>query len=344
MKQVEIFIIGHGIAGTLLSYFLDKHHISHHVIDPQHHDSASMVAAGLMDYISGKRLTKSWKADLLIPFALQTYRALEQTLNTSFLTQTPSLRLFLTEEERRAFDKKHVLEEFLPHYTPCHSHTFSFLHQPPQGGTWITSTASISTKAMLLSHYEKLYSEHRYSNGTYTPSSLTSPYVYDDICARRVVFCTGAHTMTLPYLSHLPFRPAQGETLTLSIPSLPSDHVTNLGKWFVPIGPSLFKFGATYEWKHLSPTPSIEGKTELLSFINTAIKGSISIKDHQAGVRCMTSDVRPFIGFLSQHPSIGVLSGFGSKGVMMAPYYAAQLASHIAQNTPIDDDVSINRF
>lgn len=52
-----------------------------------------------------------------------------------------------------------------------------------------------------------------------------------------------------------------------------------------------------------------------------------TITNHRAGFRPTTHDRQPVIGPLSGNPKMAVLNGFGSRGVLQAPWYAAKLAT-----------------
>ena len=70
--KVDYLIIGQGIAGTLLAYFLQKKGASILVIDDAYERAATQVAAGIINPITGRRYVKSWRVDELIPFAKAT--------------------------------------------------------------------------------------------------------------------------------------------------------------------------------------------------------------------------------------------------------------------------------
>ena len=39
-----------------------------------------------------------------------------------------------------------------------------------------------------------------------------------------------------------------------------------------------------------------------------------------------------------------IFNGLGSKGVLLAPFYANQLVNHIFEAAPIDDEVNVERM
>jgi len=58
--QVDVLIIGQGICGTMLSWWLEKAGMSYVVADDPKPDSASRVAAGVINPVTGRRMVKTW--------------------------------------------------------------------------------------------------------------------------------------------------------------------------------------------------------------------------------------------------------------------------------------------
>ena len=84
--HVDCLIIGQGISGTLLSWFLHKEGKTFLVIDNNKVDSSSKVAAGIINPITGRRYVTTWMIDEVMPFAIDTYRSLESYLQYSYLS------------------------------------------------------------------------------------------------------------------------------------------------------------------------------------------------------------------------------------------------------------------
>mgnify|MGYP000091249533 CR=1 FL=1 len=80
MKEVDFLIVGQGLAGTILSFFIEKSGKSFIVIDEMPEISSSKVAAGIFNPITGRRNVKTWMADELFPFAEKTYTEIEKLL------------------------------------------------------------------------------------------------------------------------------------------------------------------------------------------------------------------------------------------------------------------------
>ena len=77
MRNVDYIILGQGIAGSNLSYELLKCGKEIVIFDNNWQDSACLVAAGVINPITGQRLVKSWRSALAHPYAKEFYKNLE---------------------------------------------------------------------------------------------------------------------------------------------------------------------------------------------------------------------------------------------------------------------------
>ena len=116
MSECDVLIIGYGLSGSLLAHFLQKEGLRVVIIDEGPLHSATRVAAGLMDAISGIRLTLAWKADTLIPFAKKTYLDLEAQCQKRFFFEYASHRFFTSPLEASLYEKKKNNPEFSRYY------------------------------------------------------------------------------------------------------------------------------------------------------------------------------------------------------------------------------------
>lgn len=344
-RHYDVLIVGQGIAGSILGYVLKKAGYSVGILDNNLLESSTKVAAGLVSYISGKRLTLSWRAHDLIPEALRFYTALEKELSTSFYTPLSSLRIFTTEEEKRIFEKKRHLPDFQSYYGDAFDNGDSFMIKAPYGAVEVKGSCFLDTVSFLSAMSDFFGSDIHHITVNWDEINITSDGVsYQDFSASKLICCSGYNVTQTPWFSSLPYRPARGQTLTLDIPDIPRDKIYNFGRWMVPLKNGQFKFGATYEWDDMQLQTSDTAKKELLAHYKRHFDAEVSVIKHEVGIRCMVPDNHPFMGFLKDTPSLGIFSGFGSKGVMMVPYFANQLTAHIQDNTSIDDEVALERF
>jgi len=125
--------------------------------------------------------------------------------------------------------------------------------------------------------------------------------------------------------------------------SLP-DAVLNKGKWCAPFGNNHWAAGANYIWDTLNCKPTQEGKKEILEGLHSYIKHDYRVINHLAGIRPILKDQNPILGMHPQFPNLGIFNGLGSKGFLMAPYYAEKFTQFLINNIPIDQGVCISRF
>jgi glycine oxidase len=68
------------------------------------------------------------------------------------------------------------------------------------------------------------------------------------------------------------------------------------------------------------------------------------IVDQVAGIRPATKDRKPILGRHPEYFQLYCCNGFGSRGVLIAPCIAKELAAHIEEGTPLDPETNLLRF
>ncbi len=115
--------------------------------------------------------------------------------------------------------------------------------------------------------------------------------------------------------------------------------------FLLPMGNQHFKAGSTYEWKDLTNEPTEAGRESIIQRLDKLIFANYTIKNHRAGIRPATSDRRPVLGFHPENKSISLFNGLGTKGVMLAPYFAAEMLKLLTTtNHSLSREVDIKRF
>ena len=94
------------MAGTILHFHLFQKGLKVLCVDNNWEKNSSLVAAGMYNPIVFKRITKSWKADELVPYLNNFYPELEKHLNASFDTKIDILRIFKNWEQQNDFIAK----------------------------------------------------------------------------------------------------------------------------------------------------------------------------------------------------------------------------------------------
>lgn len=355
MKKTEVdyIIVGQGLAGTVLAHTLLKYNKKILVIDEGNSTNASKVAAGLYNPIVFKRLVKSWMIDELLPVMDEFYGELELTLNENFYYKKQIVKLFAEEQERVLWEKK-CNEPVGKYLSPSIDKTFlnTKIHNPIgaaevlHGGNLTVERFLDASKTFFISQ-NSLLEERFMSNELH----ITDEFVeYKNTRAKKIIFCEGFKSTVNEYFSWLPFKLTKGEVLTIRINDLYSSSaeafskVLNKGVFILAVSDSVYKVGATYEWQDLTELPTEKGKTFLTTQLEKVLKVPYEILNHEAGIRPTVVDRRPLIGIHPKHPSLTVFNGLGTKGVMLAPYFANHLVRHLEMCEPLNSEVDIARF
>ena len=349
-KRYNYIIIGQGIAGTVLAHTLLSEGKSVFIIDENITDSTSFIAAGLYNPVVFKRLVKSWMADELIPFMDIFYKEAEQLLKESFYYKKEIVKLFADEAERAFWLKKSNEEVGMYLSKTVDPHFLNEVIENPNGASAVKSAGNLDTKKFLTAfrNYFKEKNcllEEKFDAGDLSVSE--NAVSYHNIDATKLIFCDGFKATANPYFNWLPFKLTKGELLTIKLKgaaTIPLDKVINKGVFILPTGNQSYKVGATYEWEDLSNQPTEKGKEELMDKLKKVLKVPFEITDHQAGIRPTVQDRRPLIGLHPQHPALAIFNGMGTKGVMLAPYFAKQFSLFLNQGKPLPEEVNCNRF
>ncbi|MFN8691857.1 MAG: FAD-dependent oxidoreductase, partial [Cyclobacteriaceae bacterium] len=100
MKEYDYMVVGQGLAGSSLALHLAWAGRSVVVVDQPARNQSSSVAAGLFNPVTGKLLSKTWRADELFPYTFEFYQRAERTVGGTFFHPKPIYRPFLSIEEQ----------------------------------------------------------------------------------------------------------------------------------------------------------------------------------------------------------------------------------------------------
>jgi len=113
----------------------------------------------------------------------------------------------------------------------------------------------------------------------------------------------------------------------------------------LPVGNQRFKVGSTYEWNDLSDLPTEKGKQSITERFEMLTSVDYSVVQHWAGIRPAISDRRPVLGKHPKFKNFAVFNGLGTKGVMLAPYFAEEMVSFLTTgNYEINGEADVQRF
>lgn len=344
--QVEFIIIGQGISGTWLSYYLQKEKRSFLAIDNNQEDTASRVAAGIINPVTGRRIVKTWMIDELITFLVPAYEELGDHLGINAIEQKNLIDFHPTPQMKLAFDER--LKEnadFL--FQSADQNKYRDIFNYDFGFGEIDPCYVINLQEILSSWRKKLLSANQLIEEDFEINEMSQAKAgvsYKNIKAEKIIFCDGVHSAANPFFKNLPFALNKGEAITLESTAIPSDHIFKKGMMLISIDKNVFWIGSNYLWEFNDDKPTEQFMQQTKTLLSNWLKDPFRIIDHKASIRPANIERRPFVGVHPLHENIGILNGMGTKGCSLAPYFAKQLADHLLFKKEILPEADIKRF
>lgn len=343
----DFIIVGQGLAGSVLAIHLIKAGYKICVIDEPTLSSSSKVAAGIWNPVVFKRLTKSWMADDLIPELIEFYNWFENETKKSLINQRYILKPFTEEQERMLWEKKSEYEN-------------AFLDKKIYSSLKINSEVSLQFYSKVLNagnldilgflkaskDYIQLTQKFVSDKFDYNFLQQSSSGIsYKGHQAKNIIFAEGYLASKNPYFDWVPMKPAKGEVFIVSCEGLNLENdILNKGIFIMPLGNNLYKVGATYEWSDLTDEPTDKGRYELEEKLKALIKIPFTVIKHEAGVRPSVIDRRPVLGKHPSYQNLFVFNGFGTKAVMLVPYFARHFVQYLKEKNTLNPEVDVKRF
>jgi glycine/D-amino acid oxidase-like deaminating enzyme len=344
--QKKILIVGQGISGTMLSWFLNTAGIDFMVIDNGSSNTPSQTAAGLINPVTGRRVVTVWLDDIILPFAEKTYAELGAFLYITALSKTTIIDFFPNPFMRESFLKK--LNQGASYINLVKDETYMSEHFNYEFGVGTINPAYIVHLQTLLPAWKDyLLATNRLITGAFDFADLIvkdDKVFYKDLEADQIIFCDGVQGHNNPFFSLLPFALNKGEALIIEAPDLPSNFIYKKSMTLAPFAePGTFWTGTNYIWEFEDDLPTFTFRTATEHTLKSWLKVPFKVIDHKAALRPATIERRPFAGFHPLYRNVGILNGMGTKGCSLAPYFAHQLVENILHEAPIEKDADIAR-
>ena len=342
----EVLIIGQGLAGTWLSWWLYQAGVPFHLIDKPDQDGASMRAAGLINPVTGRRMVTTWMIDELMSFASDAYGEIGRFLEDSFIREISLIDFFPSVQMLQAFKKRYDEDKTYLHPGE-NTEKYSGWFRYDLGWGKIEPCALVNAENLLARWRIWLKKKELLIESVFDLSNLRTNdrgIVYSGAPYRYIIFCDGKASTQNPFFNRLPFALNKGEGLLVEIDGLPGDSVFKKGMSLVPYRENIYWLGSSYEWSFDSDQPSANFRKAAEGWLNYNLKLPYSILEHFAAIRPATLERRPFIGFHPLYPQVGILNGLGTKGCSLAPFFAKQLVSKLTNGENIHPLADIKRF
>jgi len=345
-NMIDYIVVGLGLAGIAFCEELEAAG-KEFIVFEDHSQKSSTVAGGLYNPVILKRFTPVWNADEQLEVALPFYEALEKKLHTQFDEKLAVMRRFANVEEQNmwfeASDKpklsRYIDTQLIANENNAINASFSLGR--------VKETGRIFTGKLLEAYRGYLQNKNslRKESFQYKELTITDDFVmYENIQAKKIVFCEGFGIKQNPFFSYLPLNGTKGELLIIKAPNLKVDSVIKSSVFIIPMGNDTYRIGATYNWEDKTNIPTEKAKEELIEKLSKLIHCDYELIDQVAGIRPTVADRRPLVGMHPKHAKLAVLNGLGTRGVMIGPTVAKQLYNCLENQAELPDEINIKRF
>lgn len=344
--MLDYIVVGLGLAGTALCETLRKHN-KRFIVYNDSSQNASLVAGGLSNPVILKRFTLAWNATTLIPVANAFYHELEDTLGKKLIADLPVYRRFASVEEQNMWFEAADKQELKDYLSPVLVRNNNDAVIAPHDFGKVLHSRRLDTVSTLKRYGDFLKEEGVLVSDSFDYAKLEPYYdhvTYGSVTAKHIVFTEGFGMRGNPFFNYLPMQGSKGEYLIIKCPELRENNAIKSSVFIIPLGNDLYKIGANYDRNTSSGLPTVNAKKELLEKLNALLDCPYEVVGHQAGIRPTVKDRKPLVGQHPEYQKLYVLNGFGSHGIMIGPWAAAQLFAFIEKGTPIDNQIDVTRY
>ena len=341
---MRCLIIGQGIAGSVLAWTLQKRGVQVVLADLPRPDSSSKVAAGIINPVTGKRLVKSWRFDEFYPVAKAVYQAMELQWGRKVWRDHTIFRLLDSVPELNDWSARMADPEYS-----------AILGQSASLGTWsgfvkpghavgeIRQAARVDFSAIIQGVKTEMENRGAYRLEEISPERAEQLFKDFDV----LIYCDGAASIKNPFFPNLPWQLSKGEALLLRLQRSDNSDFQEIIKktlLLAPVSDGLIWAGSNYNWDFSNAGTTTAGQEFLEARISELLTVPYEIVHRFAAIRPTVKDRRPFLGISPMHSNVFIFNGLGTKGALLAPYWAAHLADHLLDGKSLDASVDINRF
>jgi hypothetical protein len=334
MKKIEFLIVGNGLAGTLLAFEMLENGLDFRILSSPNKNRASEVAAGMFNPLVFKRLTKSWLADELLPVMKSRYKNLESLLDQKFYYEKDIVKP-LSAQEKILWQERKTNPGFSKYIHDVTDKKPVDNLRPASGFGVVTGSGYLNLSPFLNAADKYLKTKALLLQSTFNFRQINpkaKKFTFEKVEAEKIVFCEGAHLAQNPFFNFVKLVPVKGEVLLVLSANLADNYILNKKVFLLPVGNQVFKAGSTYDWKDLTETPTQRGKDSITERLDELISAEYSIQEHWAGIRPTVSDRRPVLGIHPEFKNLYIFNGLGTKGVMLAPYFAKEMLKLLTMN------------
>lgn len=345
--DVDFLLIGQGLAGTALSYKLINSGKSVHIIDQAGNNNCSRIAAGLFNPVTGRKMAKTWWADLLFPEIVPFYQSLEAFLNTRFLYNRSIYRPFLSIEEQNEWMGRSGEEEYSGYIQAVKKTSQYNEVNDPYGGLLLNQTGYVDLNTMMDAYTSRLKERGELTDEPFDEDQLIvkdEGISYKNIKAKALIYANGMGAKSSRFFHWVPLIPNKGEILVVDQDFAPQE-IINRGVFRITLPDKGIRVGSTYNSREVDNGPTASAKEEILEKLEKLVYAPVNhIVEHKSGIRPTTGDRKPILGKHPQHANVYMFNGFGAKGVSLVPYFSGIMLDLLFYEKEPPKELNISRF
>lgn len=359
--KFDFCILGAGIAGLSLADSLQDQGLSICIIEKNKVGSgASGTPGGLVNPATGRRATKSWKAEACYSAISKNLDKVSPHAKKPFFIRNGVLRPALTEKMARKMWDRYLETTWADGWCEWMTEQEIKEFHPGincvEGGLWLPVGISVDVAGYLqaLATYLKEQGVELITGSQAQPKQVKTHWEIElpdqSLEAGHLVYATGYATLSSDYWQELPFNPIKGQIARFRTDNSEHDfkhsisslgYIANLGN------DNTFVQGSTYEHDFEDLDPSEFGEEYLRKRLRRTLPGlekDSEIVDQWAGVRVSTPNRKPVLGIHKEIENLHLFSGLGSKGLLYGKFLADHYTEHLTNNVTLFEEVDINRF
>lgn len=339
-QSFDIAIVGQGIAGTLMAHFLESYGKRVLVIDNRFQGSSSLVAAGIVNPVTGKNFVRSWRIHEFLPFAIETYDAIEKKLGIQCYQKSNIIRALDTVEDENNWLAR--TQDALVGMYMCEISDISEfegkINKPFSVGE-LRETFRVHFERIIKAYKARWQGFAAYKEQNFDYSKLiigADGFSYENYSFKELVFCEGYKAIHNPFFPKIGMAPSKGEVLLVRIPNANFTKMYKDKVFFVHQYDDIYWVGSGYDWDISSESPTEKAFQTLSKEVDRVLTIPYEIIDHKAAIRPTMHSRRPIFKVHESIANMYLFNGLGTKGGSIGPFAAAQFARYIVQKDPND--------
>lgn len=338
---MKVLIIGQGIAGSCLAWELKRRGADFTIADRPIAETASRVAAGLVNPLTGRAFRPGGgRRSVFPPFPLFTRKR-----NGNWEVHGGRRLPFSGSWKRRINLRygRNARRPRSPALTPVPCFRGRSTGRAKDRAAYTRGSGVLHVETMVNAMRRFFSEEGRFVEAEVAPGDIQPGadgfFHWCGDSFSHIVWCTGWEAGMHPDMAP-EGQAIQGNDSGSELKDLEwHAGILHFGHWLVHNG-FFWRFGATYAWAWDAPgVPEAPAVQELMLDMVKRYSGEMNVIRARAAVRPIIRRSQPVAGPIPGLERQFVFSGLGSKGVTTSPWTAAQLAEHLVHGAVLPPDL-----